>query len=211
MKRRFTALWSRMMEGGSADTAWRQLDVRYREPDRAYHGWHHIAAMLADLDAARQQAEFAEARFDEIELAVFFHDAVYRPGEADNELQSAELLRAVAEPRPPTGIAAIGRVTEMILSTARHLPSDDASTRLLIDLDLAVLAGSSAQYGRYAGAVRAEYAAVPDAAWRLGRATVMRRFLERPRLYQTAFFFELLERLARENIAAEIAALETNS
>ena len=59
----------------------------------------------------------------------------------------------------------------------------------------------------YAAAIRREYTAVPEAAWRLGRAQVLDRFLARPRLYQTDLFHDRLEAAARANLAAEAAGL----
>ena len=96
----------------------------------------------------------------------------------------------------------------MILATTTHGPSADASTRLLLDLDLQVLGGSSQAYDSYTRAVREEYAFVPEELWRPGRAAVMKRFLERPAIFQTAHFHTLRETAARENIAREIARLE---
>jgi len=193
---------------GTADGVWVRLDVLHGEPGRAYHNWSHIAAMLADLAALRDHAAFTSVDFDELELAIFFHDAVYRPGQADNEAQSAALFREAAGGQPAMGPASLHRVVEMILATARHLPSDDLATQLLLDLDLAVLGGSPQDYARYVAAVRTEFSVVSDAAWRQGRAAVMRRFLDRPALYQTAVF-RRLEAQARANIAGEIEALES--
>lgn len=77
----------------------------------------------------------------------------------------------------------------------------------MLDLDLAVLGAPRAIYDAYAAAIRREYAMVPDAAWRTGRAGVLDRFLDRPRLYQTGHFHERLESAARANLADEAAAL----
>jgi predicted metal-dependent HD superfamily phosphohydrolase len=95
----------------------------------------------------------------------------------------------------------------MIRATAAHETSADPATRLMLDLDLAVLGAAPPVYAAYAAAIRREYAAVPEAIWRLGRAGVLDRFLARPRLYQTRLFQERLEGAARINLAAEADAL----
>lgn len=205
MKQAFLEFWSRVIDPATAGQVWAKLDASYGEPGRAYHNWSHIAAMLSDLDAMRDDPAFATVLFDDVELAIFFHDVVYEAGRVDNEERSAAQFRDAAGSGLP--LKSLDRVTDMILATARHLPSDYLSTQLLLDLDLAVLGGSPAEYAAYAAAVRAEFSAVPDHAWREGRTAVMRRFLDRPRLYQTASFFDRLETPARRNIRDEIAML----
>lgn len=204
-KDRFEALWARMA-GGAAAPVWAVLDRAYADRSRGYHNWDHIGAMLAELDAVRGEAEFVDVHFGEAELAIFFHDAVYEPLAKDNEARSAELFRGVAG-----GMAedAVRRIEASILATATHAPVADLSTRLVLDLDLCVLGAGAEDYARYARSVRAEYAAVPDAAWRAGRPAVLRRFLAREAIYQTVYFHSRLEARARENMAAEIAALES--
>lgn len=206
-KHRFEALWVRLMDGSAAGI-WAALDRGYSDPGRAYHNWRHIDSMLAGLDGVRSEAELADARFDEVELAIFFHDAVYDPSAKDNEAKSAALLSELAAHHGEKTPGALERVTTMILATASHAPSADVSTRLLLDLDLSVLGSAEADYSRYALNVRAEYAAVPEAAWRSGRAAVLRRFLDREAIYQTTCFRRTLEAKARRNLASEIAALE---
>lgn len=203
MEARFEALWSRAI-GGQAGRAWVRLDAGYREPYRAYHAWPHIEAMLAGLDEVRRAPEFASAHFDEVEMAIFFHDAVYDPRRDDNEAKSAELFRVYAGKHAAIGAEGVERIAAMILATAKHLPDPDISMRLLLDLDLAVLGSTPERYAAYVQAVRKEYAFVPDAAWRDGRAAVMKHFLARERLYQTDVFHARHEQQARINIAFEI-------
>ena len=55
--------------------------------------------------------------------------------------------------------------------------------------------------------VRAEYAHVPDDAFRSGRAAVLRSLLDAGPLYRTRFATERWEARARENLTAELEAL----
>jgi len=206
IRSRFEALWGKTIDANGAAPAWRALDAGYSEPQRAYHNWSHIRAMLDGLDAARGMPEFDGVDFDEVELAIFFHDAIYDPRAKDNEEKSAALFRDMCADGSPDQ-AGDQRVAKMILATATHAPNADLATRLLLDLDLRVLGGASEQYSAYARAVRAEYSFVPYQAWRDGRAAVLRRFLERDRIFQTAHFSHLYEARARKNIAAEVGAL----
>ncbi len=63
-----------------------KLKQVYTEPSRYYHTDKHIADCLIQLQTIRQQATHPA----EIEVALWFHDAVYDTHRADNEEQSAE-------------------------------------------------------------------------------------------------------------------------
>ena len=76
----------------------------------------------------------------------------------------------------------------------------------MLDADLAVLAAEPSRYQAYARGVRAEYTHVDDAAWRTGRAAVLRAFLDRPAIYRTAPMRNQ-EHRARANLAAELSGL----
>ena len=167
------------------------------EPQRHYHDLTHIEQLLAALpDAAATR---------ELVAAIWLHDIVYDPRAGDNEERSADQARMdLAD----SGIDA-DAVTALILGTKRH-DGDGAAQRLLNDLDLSILAAPATAYDRYAAAIRAEYAHVPDAAYRTGRAAVLRGFLAQPALYADAPF-TALEPQARANLAREIAGLETGT
>ena len=80
----------------------------------------------------------------------------------------------------------------------------------MIDADLAVLAADAAGYQAYVNGVRAEYGHVSDTGWRIGRANVLRSFMQQPQLFATEAGRARYERRARANIAAELAALEAD-
>lgn len=209
LRTRFAELWTRTAGGGDAETAWQALNTGYGAPGRHYHGWSHVADLLAGHDAVRGVADFTGLDHDVVDLAIFFHDAVYDPGRSDNEARSAELLAAQAGDVADTD--RFRAAETLIRETAAHGPSADPATRLLLDLDLAVLGAPPPAYAAYAAAIRREYAAVPDLAWRFGRGSVLERFLARSRLYQTDLFHDRLEAAARANLAAEAAALQSGN
>ena len=202
---RFRTVWEHC-GGKDADAVWATLDAGYTEPARAYHNWAHIEAMLAGLDKVSQVAGLDARQRDEIELAIFFHDAVYDPLVKDNEAQSASLFRQMTAENGDFAADAVSRVADMIGATTEHKPSADPATQVLLDLDLAILGSSAETYRDYVSAVRREYAFVSDSDWRAGRAAVMRRFLERQHIYQTSQM-ATREPAARANIENEIKNL----
>ena len=77
----------------------------------------------------------------------------YDPARSDNEARSADLL--VTCSGSGLGRDGIRSAVAMIRATAAHGPSEDPETRLMLDLDLAVLGAPRAIYDAYAAAVPA--------------------------------------------------------
>jgi predicted metal-dependent HD superfamily phosphohydrolase len=204
LKGRWRAFCRRAGAAGQEEQAFADLDRRYREPGRHYHTWAHVASCLRALRRAGPQPAEAQA----LELALWFHDAVYRPGRGDNEQASAELALRWASAlslAPALGQRAAG----LILAT-RHEPSSppgpDPTLALLLDIDLAVLGAPWSRYLRYERGIGREYSAMTPEAFREGRARLLRGFLARPALYATPRFRQL-ERRARSNLARALARL----
>lgn len=174
------------------------LLARYGQPHRRYHGLAHLAEVLARLEI--------EAGDPRLQLAAWFHDAIYRPLRSDNEARSAALARDELRAH---GMAPADAefVAEAVLATADHLAAD-ARFAPLIDADLDVLGAPPAEYDRYAAALRAEYRAVPDALFRMGRARFLRRLLDSPSIFQTGAGRQRGETQARLNLQREWSSLE---
>lgn len=188
--------------GVPADAARRAFDrlaAAYASPGRFYHTPEHVGHVLQILDDLRHHA----GDFAALQLAAWFHDAVYDPRAGDNEERSAALAETLLA---KLGVAAetVAEVRRLILLTKTHSPDEaDADGRLLVDADLAILGAPPDEYRRYAAAIRQEYAWVPDEAYRAGRAAVLEGFLRRPRIYHTAEM-RGLEEAARRNLADEV-------
>ena len=70
---------------GPERETYERLVAAYSEPHRHYHTMRHVAACLRELDSAADLA--SDAR--EVELALWFHDAIYSTTAGDNEARSA--------------------------------------------------------------------------------------------------------------------------
>lgn len=190
--------------GVEAMTAMDALVARYREPHRRYHGVAHLAAVLRTLDELLATEPASPA----VRFAAWFHDAVYDPTApaGANEAASAELAGEVLGMlgAPP---AMVADVRALILATAVHQPVAVAQCAALLDADLSVLGGTAEAYERYAAGIRFEYGHLDDASYRAGRAAVLQRFLDRPRLYFSAAGAARFEAAARRNLLAELARL----
>lgn len=199
---RFASLWTRLSATTNPVSVATDLITRWSEPHRHYHALDHLETCLAQLDAHRTLADEPNI----IELALWFHDAVYDPRASDNEARSARLaadtLRAAGLPE-----SAISKVERLILATRAHEADGDPDTALLLDIDLSILGASPDAYQTYAAAIRREYAWVPEPDYRAKRAAILSRFLQRPRSFLTEPFFTRHEALARANLAREIQTL----
>jgi len=197
---RWAALVRPWATGPEAEAVGRSVIARYAEPHRRYHTVAHLDAVVRALflDLALDPAS--------VELAAFFHDAVYDPRApaGQNERGSAALaasaLGGLGLPSPT--VAAVQR---LVLTTAAHDAGDDEDAAVLNDADLSVLGGPPDDYRAYVAAVRAEYGWLADENWRAGRGAVVANLLARPRLYATARGRDLWEAAARANLREELA------
>ena len=142
-----------------------------------------------------------------VQLAIWFHDAVYDPRAKDNEERSAQLavdwLRPVGIPEK-----LFQHVAQMIQVTAHtDVAEVDDDTAVLLDADLAILSAEKRRYLRYAADIRREYAWVDDTTYRNGRIQVLEKFLSRPRIFRTARLYAVAEQQARQNLILEIEQL----
>lgn len=177
----------------------------YDAPTRAYHTLAHLADVLDQLEWAKTRiADAAPDTFARIELALFYHDAVYDPRASDNEAQSRDLFlrHAAAFGMRDDDTAAIARLIDI---TAAHTQASALDERILCDCDLAILGAEQPAFAAYDRNIRREYAHVPAALYTLRRAAVLRRFLDQPRLFKTAAFHDRYDAQARANLRGALA------
>jgi predicted metal-dependent HD superfamily phosphohydrolase len=172
----------------------------YSTEGRHYHNLGHIEDCLAALDGVTD----LNARDREIlTAAIWWHDVVYDATRADNEEESARL----AEQNLPQELRdEVGRLIR--LTKTHEVHAGDRLGAILLSIDLGILGADAPAYDAYAAAIRQEYAHVPDAAYRSGRAEVLRRFIARPTIYPDASFAAKLEQAARGNITRELKSLQ---
>ena len=199
--------WHRLMNRWSApqrDDVHADLECAYSEPHRQYHTGQHIADCLEQLDRA---GDLASAR-EEVELALWFHDAIYRPTSSKNEIRSAEwavrFLRSIGADE-----ARCRRVFEHIVATRHGVDALSGDTAVVVDIDLSILGREPPEYDVYERAIREEYKWVPGPIYRKKRAELLESFLARPVIYETKHFREVYEEGARRNLRRAIEVLRS--
>lgn len=178
-----------------------KLLIHYQHPERHYHTDRHIAACWSLLQECRDLALYPA----EIEIALWFHDAIYDSQRQDNEACSAAWAKRYLH-NQQINLSVIDRICAMIMATKTHqaLFSD---AQLLVDIDLSILGTSWAVFEHYDRAIRQEYHWVPEAEYRSARARVLQQFLDRPVIYQIPLFRDRYEARARENLRGKIGRL----
>lgn len=189
-------MWNRLGAQGNGLSVFAVLDAAYGEPARAYHTAEHIRDCLEHFDLCRRTAE----RPDEVEAAIWFHDAVYLPGAPDNEDHSARLARtslASAEVSPEVA----QRIAELVLATQHLSIPGNPDAALVCDIDLSILGRTPDVFDEFERRIRREYAWVPEPVYRSARAEILEGLLARHSIFQTDLFQAGYEERARANLA----------
>jgi predicted metal-dependent HD superfamily phosphohydrolase len=198
--------WNNLCHGASNEgAAWyeRLVDL-YSQPHRHYHNCQHIADCLHEFDLSRDISVAPLA----VELAIWFHDAIYNPRAADNEEQSAELAKEFVT---ETGVGKeVGSaVVQLVLATKHHDGSLHRDAVLMVDIDLGVFGQLPERFWEYEQDIRKEYEWVPERLFASKRAEILERFLSRDRIFHTEVFYNKYEAQARVNLTESVRRLRT--
>lgn len=178
-----------------------RLVARYADPERVYHGLRHLHEVLDGVDVLGSECADPVA----VELAGWFHDAVYDVHRSDNEFASAALARELLAGSPSVDVDEVARL--VLLTVDHRVEAGDTNGAVLCDADLAILAADLERYDDYARQVRREYAQVTDADFRTGRREVLENLLALPSLFHTRHGAEHWEAPARANLRRELTTL----
>jgi predicted metal-dependent HD superfamily phosphohydrolase len=197
--------WRRAWRGIGArsdgDALCAAVMAAWREPHRRYHTLQHLGECI---DLFERVGALAAHRA-EVEVGLWFHDAVYDAQRSDNEARSADWLREAAGADGVDGDV-VERICGLIMATRHAALPSGIDAQLLVDIDLAILAAAAPRFADYERQIRAEYAFVPDATFVARRHAVLAAFLDRERIYSTSRLHDELEQRARVNLARALAA-----
>ncbi len=199
---RWQSLWQQLAASTSNDELFFRLVECYSEPHRKYHTMQHLNECFTHLENVRSIAE----RSEEVELALWFHDAIYNTRSKDNEERSAEWARDSAL---AAGLAdtQASRVYELVMATMHDAIPIGKDAAVLVDIDLSILGSDTPRFDEYETQVREEYRWVPAPLYRSGRRKILQEFVNRKSIYSTEYFRNHYEAQARSNIARSLARL----
>ena len=202
MNDRWQALWQKLAAPRVPQDALGELLRAYSSPDRYYHNLIHIQDCLSIFDQTRSLAAYPE----EVELAIWFHDAVYDTKRSDNEQKSAAWAEAVIQ---QSGLSReiAKRVASLILDTRHQEEVTEEDAQLLVDVDLSILGREAEVFWQYEENIRKEYTWVPEDVFRRERVKILRGFLARQHIYYHREYRERFEARTRANLEQAIARL----
>lgn len=187
--------WRGVRASGDGAAVFKSLLDRYSEPHRKYHTIQHLSECLA----AFEQVSHLAPNPAEVEMAIWFHDAVYDVKRSDNEERSAQWAESELKAAGvPTEVAA--RVSSLVLVTKHTAVPVSLDEQVLVDIDLGILGAGEARFSEYERQIRDEYAFVPGFLFRRKRRAILQSFLQRHRIYSTQHFFATHEEAARRNL-----------
>jgi predicted metal-dependent HD superfamily phosphohydrolase len=201
---RFAALWGRCLAGvpsAAGEEVYARLAELYGEPHRHYHTLTHIRHCLSQFDLAAALMDDPDA----VEMALWFHDAIYVPGALDNEWQSAELFRKWSEGCADPAFRR--RVGDLIMVTTHREPPGRRDERFIVDIDLSSFGLPWEAFERDGRLIRAESAGIADDRYYPGHLRFLLALQGRPTFFFTDFFQQRYEQMACENIGRIIAEL----
>ena len=208
LEERWQLRWERLREwlrlGVVFIPAGERLWGKYSEEGRVYHDAGHVLYCLEKFDTYPSAA----GQSDEVELALWFHDAVYDARAAGAQNEAASVRFFWREFGDLARHAIDGERVERLILATRHVGEpQSAEEELIRDIDLAILGEPVGRYDQYVADVRREYAHVGEEEWREGRAKVLKGFLSRETIYYTRHFRKLSEKEARANLVRELDGL----
>jgi predicted metal-dependent HD superfamily phosphohydrolase len=200
---RFMALWGRCLVGepSGADEAFARLAELYGEPHRHYHTLDHIWRCLAEFDRAAELMDEPDA----VEMALWFHDAIYWPGATDNEWRSAALFLQWSDGHADPAFR--HRVRDLVMATTHCQPPDRGDAEFVVDIDLSSFGLPWEACERDGRLIRAEFAGIADDQYYPGHLRFLRALQDKPTIFHTEFFQQCYEPVAHENLARIIGGL----
>jgi len=199
---RWNAVWTAMDLRRPQVATIEQLLANYSDPGRFYHTVKHLEECFSYLDHSRHLATYPA----EVELALWFHDAIYDTHSKDSEERSASWAADVlweSGARPEV----VRRVRELVLATKHDAKPIGADACLLVDIDLSILGTPTERFDEYEAQVRQEYHWVPEVQFRDGRQKILRALLARGNIYSTELFRSSLEANAKSNLQRSLTHL----
>lgn len=184
--------WS-LLDAAPPEGLFHELVARYSEPQRFYHTSQHMRECFSALAPASHLAK----RLPEVQLALWFHDAIYDTRAHDNEEQSAHwaeqsLIAEGVELKIATA------VRKLVMATKHDAVPQGEDAKLVVDVDLSILGAAEPRFAEYERQIRQEYGWVAEDIFRQRRADILVSLLNRSSIYSTTWFASRLEEPARK-------------
>ncbi len=205
---RFRSLWLRQQQCNIPDGSpivYQLLLDAYNEPQRVYHDIEHIECCLSVFGQVSHLLENP----DGVELAIWFHDAIYQLGACDNEQLSANLFMNITDGLFQDEFRET--VYQHIMATChKSTKITDRDRQLMVDIDLSSFGLPWPDFLRDSKKVRHEMGHICDAEYYQKQMAFQQSLLSRPAFFYSDYFVEHYEAQARSNLAKLFELVENN-
>ncbi len=198
---RFQAIWARISNRKDAGDIVHDLFERYAESERFYHTLEHIDYCLEVFDQVSHYCDNP----DSVELAIWFHDAVYDFPIDDNERLSAEYFMDVTRGKLPEDFRKI--VFDQVIVTDHRSAPVNRDQKILIDIDLSSFGRPWERFLSDGVNVRREMSYLSDEVFYGRQIAFMKSLLDREQFYATPWFQDNYENTARQNLSRYLDSL----
>ena len=207
MQNRWLSLMERLSLPENIGT-FNKLIEQYSESHRAYHNIQHIEACLKHLSEFKKRNNnfLSEREFILLEVAIWFHDAIYKPFSSKNEKESADFCESFLCKNTVNELET-QFVYQLIMITMHNQETQTPAEELMMDLDLSILGSSEGVYEEYEINIRKEYRWVPKSLFNNKRAQILNYFIGQKNIFKTKHFNELFEDRARRNLSRALDKL----
>ena len=187
---------------GSCGPVFDELVSLYTGADRHYHCAKHINFCLGKLDEARDAGSYSP----KVEMAVWFHDAIYQAGDPENEHKSALWFKECATGNLSNDT--VDEVSRLIVATTHRDKPESWQEELLVDVDLSSFGLPWERFLEDGHNIRLEFAHLDDDKFIENQSRFLRGLLARPTVFHTRHFSEYYESTARDNIRRILRAFD---
>lgn len=191
--------WTILCPQNSGNSLKQKIIQLYNDPLRKYHTIQHLTECIELL----QMNHLCTINVAEIEIAFWFHDAIYDLHATDNEERSADFAKQeLFDANVSNEI--ISRIIELILVTKHASNPKYLDQMLMVDIDLSILGAPRSRYIEYENQIREEYTWVSESIFKENRKALLMEFLSRNKIYNTMYFQKNNEDQARKNLRFSI-------
>jgi len=176
----------------------------YDRPWTHYHSHYHINYINEFVNKNNIKLETWQ------KLSIYFHDAIYYPGDPHNEIGSAEYAYSLLHGHISS--YELERAHKVICLTKEHtkdyLVMDDAMA-MVMDLDLANLGSDFVNYCRASEDIEKEFSYLTKEEYLIGRKSFIETMLARDSIFRTEIFLNSgFEENARSNLEQDLVEID---
>jgi predicted metal-dependent HD superfamily phosphohydrolase len=141
-----------------------KLKEAWNEPRRRYHNEDHLYQILKDLE--KSKSKVSSVQWESLVIAAFFHDAIYVPGNSNNEDQS---IKVFLESFLGKRFDMVKAIKEMIKATQFRVVPADKLVKIFWEADNAGFQGPFESFLETEKKIRLEFGHVSLHTYKKGR------------------------------------------